>query len=124
MPEYCRPVEAAQGERDGARRLTMEKYLSMLLKAQESELVAAPEEADLILTMEKSAEGKGVSLVDRNFYLDKRGITQNIYVYSDVTHTMFRISYIKYCQYNHSCAARRSKACKAASKTAKRGAQL
>ena len=40
-------------------------------KAQESEVVAAPEEADLILTMEKSAEGKGVSLVDRNFYLDK-----------------------------------------------------
>jgi len=71
VPEYCRPVEAAQGERDGARRLTMEKYLSMLLKAQESELVAAPEEADLILTMEKSAERKGVSLVDRNFCLDK-----------------------------------------------------
>ena len=71
VPEYCQPVEAAQGERDGARRLTMEKYLSMLLKAQESEIVDAPEEADLILTMEKSAEGKGVSLVDRNFYLDR-----------------------------------------------------
>ena len=64
-------MKKGQGERDGARRLTMEKYLSMLLKAQESEVVAAPEEADLILTMEKSAEGKGVSLVDRNFNLDK-----------------------------------------------------
>ena len=64
-------MKKGQGERDGARRLTMEKYLSMLLKAQESEVVAASEEADLILTMEKSAEGKGVSLVDRNFYLDK-----------------------------------------------------
>ena len=46
------------------------------------------------------------------------------YAYSDVTHTMFGISYIKYCQYNHSRTARGSKACKAASKTAKRGAQL
>ena len=49
----------------------MEKYLSMLFEAQEVTPAASPEEADIILTMEKSAEEKGVSLVDRNFYLEE-----------------------------------------------------
>ena len=70
LPEYCRPFEAVQQDRLGGHRLTMDKYLSMLFEAQEVTTVTSPEEADLVLTMEKSAEEKGVSLVDRNFYLD------------------------------------------------------
>ncbi len=68
--EYCRPFEAALKEGESAHRLTMDQYLSMLLTAQEVTTAATPEEADIILTMEKSAEEKGVSLVDRNFYLE------------------------------------------------------
>ena len=70
LPEYCRPFEASQQDRSGGSRLTMDKYLSMLFEAQEVTAVSSPQEADIILTMEKSAEEKGVSLVDRNFYLD------------------------------------------------------
>ena len=70
LPEYCRPREAARQERESAHRLTMDKYISLLFEAQEVTTADSPEEADLILTMEKSAEEKGVSLVDRNFYLE------------------------------------------------------
>ena len=70
LPEYCRPFEVPQQDRSDSHRMTMEKYLSMLFEAQEVTPAASPEEADIILTMEKSAEEKGVSLVDRNFYLE------------------------------------------------------
>ena len=66
-PEYCRVQEPVPGK---PGRLTMERYLSMLFKAQEVTAAASTEEADLVLTMEKSAEESGVSLVDRNLYLD------------------------------------------------------
>ena len=71
LPEYCRPFEVPQQDRSDSHRMTMEKYLSMLFEAQEVTPAASPEEADIILTMEKSAEEKGVSLVDRNFYLEE-----------------------------------------------------
>ena len=51
--------------------MTMDRYLSMLLEAQEVTAAASPEEADIILTVGKPAEEKGVSLVDRNFYLEE-----------------------------------------------------
>ena len=70
LPEYCRPFEVPQQDRSDSHRMTMEKYLSMLFEAQEVTPAASPEEAEIILTMEKSAEEKGVSLVDRNFYLE------------------------------------------------------
>ena len=70
LPEYCRPFEVSHNDRPEGHRLTMDKYLSMLFEAQEVAPAASPEEADMILTMEKPVEEKGVSLVDRNFYLE------------------------------------------------------
>ena len=71
LPEYYRPFETTQQNCSGGCRMTMDRYLSMLLEAQEVTAAASPEEADIILTVGKSAEEKGVSLVDRNFYLEE-----------------------------------------------------
>jgi hypothetical protein len=56
--------------RDWAPSLSMERYLAMLLDAQQVTLTHSPQEADVVLTIERSAQEKAVSLVDRNFYLE------------------------------------------------------
>ncbi|MBQ8054247.1 MAG: hypothetical protein IJ198_10655 [Lachnospiraceae bacterium] len=71
LPEYYRPAGAGKRDPNSGNRLTLEKYLSMLFEAQEAEVVSSAEEADVILTMEKSAEKNAVSLVDNNFFLEK-----------------------------------------------------
>lgn len=51
-------------------RFNLKVYLDELLKSQHATLVNEKEDADIILTMEKSTEEKGISLIDNNFYLD------------------------------------------------------
>ena len=68
LPEY---YDTPGPDREIPRSLTLETYLSMLFEAQEVTAAASPEEADVILTMEKSKSEKGVSLADRNFWLDE-----------------------------------------------------
>lgn len=48
----------------------LQDYLDCLLEAQNAEVVAAPSEADLVLTMGKSSRDNAVSLVDQNFFLE------------------------------------------------------
>ena len=50
--------------------LSMKEYLRILLEAQHAVPADCAEEADLILTIGKSADAKAVSLTDRNFYLE------------------------------------------------------
>ena len=50
--------------------LSVKKYLEMLLEAQNAKTADTAEDADVILTIGKSADIRGVSLADRNFYLE------------------------------------------------------
>ena len=50
--------------------LSLKKYLEILFEAQNAVPAGCAEEADLILTIGKSADAKAVSLADRNFYLE------------------------------------------------------
>jgi hypothetical protein len=68
LPSYIEGSERMY--RDRAPFLSMERYLAMLLDAQQVTLTPSPQEADVILTVERSASEKAVSLVDRNFYLE------------------------------------------------------
>lgn len=68
LPSYIE--RSGQMYRDRAPFLSMERYLAMLLDAQQVTLTHSPQEADVVLTIERSAQEKAVSLVDRNFYLE------------------------------------------------------
>jgi hypothetical protein len=48
----------------------LKKYLELLIEAQNAAVTDREEEADLILTIGKSADAKAVSLADRNFWLE------------------------------------------------------
>ena len=50
--------------------LSVRKYLGMLLEAQNAKTADTAEDADVILTIGKSADIRGISLADRNFYLE------------------------------------------------------
>ena len=49
---------------------SLKDYLDCLFSAQEVQIVSEREEADLLLTMGKSTEKQGLSLVDHNFFLE------------------------------------------------------
>ena len=49
---------------------SLRDYLDCILHGQEAQEVGSPEEADVILTMGKSLDEKGISLVDNNFFLE------------------------------------------------------
>ena len=49
---------------------SLRDYLDCILEGQEAQVVGSPEEADVILTMGKSLDEKGLSLVDNNFFLE------------------------------------------------------
>ena len=51
-------------------RFSLQDYLDCLLEGQGAQKAGTPEEADVILSMGKSADEKGISLVDKNFFLD------------------------------------------------------
>ena len=46
------------------------EYLSCVLEGQEARAVTDPKDADVILTMGKCMDDKGISLVDNNFFLE------------------------------------------------------
>ena len=50
-------------------RLSLDRYIRLLLKAQLAEAVASREEADLELVMEKPESEKQISLIDENFFM-------------------------------------------------------
>lgn len=50
--------------------LSLRDYLNCILEGQEAQEVRSPEEADVILTIGKSSDEKGTSLVDNNFFLE------------------------------------------------------
>ena len=50
--------------------LSLKKYLELLIEAQNAAFTDREEEADLILTIGKSADAKAVSMADRNFWLE------------------------------------------------------
>ena len=66
-PSYTAPINLCD---DRKPVLSMAEYLDILFGAQKVCLVESTEEADVVLTIEKSAEEKSVSLQDRNFYLE------------------------------------------------------
>ena len=47
------------------------KYLDALFVSQNTELVENKEDADIILTMEKSTDDKAISLLDNNFFMER-----------------------------------------------------
>ena len=49
---------------------SLREYLDCVLEGQGAQEVGSPEEADLIITMGKSKDEKGISLVDNNFFLE------------------------------------------------------
>ena len=49
---------------------SLQTYLDYVLEGQGVELVEKPEEADFVLTMGKSLQDNGLSLVDHNFFLE------------------------------------------------------
>ena len=51
-------------------RFSLRSYLNCILEGQEAQEVASSEEADVILTMGKSSDEKGISLTDNNFFLE------------------------------------------------------
>ena len=51
-------------------RLSLARYLELLMDAQGAELCDAEEEADIILVMAKPEAEKEVSLIDENFFMD------------------------------------------------------
>ena len=51
-------------------RLSLARYLELLMDAQSAELCDAEEEADIILVMAKPEAEKEVSLIDENFFMD------------------------------------------------------
>jgi len=53
---------------DGA--FSLQDYLDILFEAQQAELVASADEADVILTMGKGLDERSVSLADENFFLE------------------------------------------------------
>ena len=54
-------------------KLSLRRYLELLLKAQEAELCASEEEADAVLVMGKAESDKEISLIDENFFMDEPG---------------------------------------------------
>lgn len=50
--------------------LSLEAFLQILLQNQKSVLVSDPDQADIILTIGKSADERAIDLIDRNFYLE------------------------------------------------------
>lgn len=48
-----------------------EKYIKYLMENQNSTLVDSKEDADVILTMEKSKDDKAISLLDENFFMER-----------------------------------------------------
>ena len=70
-PEKGSRFAAARGMyRANAPYLSLKKYLELLIEAQNAAFTDREEEADLILTIGKSADAKAVSLADRNFWLE------------------------------------------------------
>ena len=70
-PEKGSRFAAARGMyRANAPYLSLKKYLELLIEAQNAAVTDREEEADLILTIGKSADAKAVSLADRNFWLE------------------------------------------------------
>ena len=70
-PEKGSRFAAARGMyRANAPYLSLKKYLELLIEAQNASVTDREEEADLILTIGKSADAKAVSLADRNFWLE------------------------------------------------------
>ena len=55
---------------DPSKVLSLKAYLDMLLRGQGVVLTDVKEEADVILTMDKTGEDKAISLVDADFFLD------------------------------------------------------
>ena len=49
---------------------SLRDYLDCVLEGQDAQSVRSPEEADVILTMGKGPEEKGISLIDSNFFLE------------------------------------------------------
>ena len=54
----------------GEQPVSLKDYVEAVLKAQNVTLVDSKEEADVILTTEKSTDEKAISLIDSNFFLD------------------------------------------------------
>ena len=48
----------------------LRSYLNCILEGQGAQEVSSPEEADVILTMGRSLDEKGISLIDNNFFLE------------------------------------------------------
>ena len=51
-------------------RFSLRDCLDCILEGQQAQEVKSPEEADVILTMGKSSNEKGISLIDNNFFLE------------------------------------------------------
>ena len=51
-------------------RFSLEEYLKIIFEAQQTQLVAEKEDAEVILTMGKSGDARAISLADRNFFLE------------------------------------------------------
>lgn len=51
-------------------KFTLDKYLELLFKGQYVELVDNKEDADFILTLDKSKEENNISIIDENFFMD------------------------------------------------------
>ena len=49
---------------------TVEDYVDMLMRSQGAEIAASPDDAEVILTIDKSSDEKAVSLCDHNFFLE------------------------------------------------------
>ena len=50
-------------------RFTLDRYISLLLKAQQAEVVKSREDVDLELVMEKPQTDQQISLIDENFFM-------------------------------------------------------
>ena len=59
-----------KGKMELENRFNLKAYLDLLLASQHAVFVENEEDADVILTMEKSTKENAISLIDENFYLD------------------------------------------------------
>lgn len=62
--EHCDLTESL------VNKFNLKYYLEELLSSQNCSIAETKNEADIILTMEKSLDEKSISLIDNNFYLD------------------------------------------------------